>query len=150
MNNPLCIFPSRLSSSSFFFHFRLDTSTGTFSSFVGFLCGLYKDLPSILRWWVHIFNFCFNFHLLGLSKRCQYFISELHYNFLNFSCRFLLFFPIWILIVLLYQIWEISRNKLKSILHKSCTDLSLWEKLFYIGNSDVCLQPPISLVFLNH
>ena len=38
--------------------------------------------------------------------------------FSNFSCMFLhvnlnFFFPIWILIVLIYHIWETSRNKLK-------------------------------------
>ena len=38
--------------------------------------------------------------------------------FSNLSCMFLnpnIFFPIWIIIVQMYEIWEISRNKLKNI-----------------------------------
>ena len=62
--------------------------------------------------------------------------------FSNFSCMFLNpnnFFPIWIFIVLIYQVWETSRNKLKKhSVSKNCSDLSLFE------------QPWISKVFLGH
>ena len=46
-------------------------------------------------------------------------IQVIWFDFSNFSCVFLnpnIFFPIWILIVLIYYKWETSRNKLKSIL----------------------------------
>ena len=53
------------------------------------------------------------------------------YTFSNFSCMLLnsyIFFPIWILIVLIYQIWETSRNKSKMhSVTKNCSDLSLFE-----------------------
>ena len=52
-------------------------------------------------------------------------------RFSNFSCMFLnpnIFLPIWIIIVLIYYIWEISRNKLKKhSVTKNCSDLSLFE-----------------------
>ena len=58
-------------------------------------------------------------------------VQYLKIFFLNFSCMFLnpnIFFPIWILIVLMYQIWETSRNKLrKHSVPKNCSDLSLFE-----------------------
>ena len=39
-------------------------------------------------------------------------------------------FPIWILIVLIHFIWEISRNKLKkNFVTKNCFDLSLFEQI---------------------
>ena len=44
-------------------------------------------------------------------------ISELLFS--NFSCKFLnpnYFFPIWIIIALMYWVWETSRNKFKNIL----------------------------------
>ena len=51
--------------------------------------------------------------------------------FSNFSCIFLnpnTFFPIWNLIILIYYIWETSRNKLqKHSVTKNCSDLSLFE-----------------------
>ena len=50
---------------------------------------------------------------------------------LNFSCMFLNldnFLPVWIWIVLIYQIWETSRNKFKMVIcHQNCSDL-LWEQ----------------------
>ena len=70
------------------------------------------------------------------KRRSQFILSEFNfekllkksqdYKFSNFSWMFLnpnIFFPIWILIVLIYQIWETSRNK--QSVAKNCSDLSL-------------------------
>ena len=43
------------------------------------------------------------------------------------------FFPIWILIVLIYYIWETSRDKLKKhSVTKNCSDLSLFEQIVLV------------------
>ena len=45
------------------------------------------------------------------------------------------FFPIWILIVLIYYIWETSRNKLKKhSVTKNCADLFLFKHIVQVIN----------------
>ena len=68
------------------------------------------------------------------SNHCHFWIMKKKL-FSNFSCMFLnpnIFFGIWILIVLLYQIWETSRNKLKKhsvIVTKIFSDRSMFEQI---------------------
>ena len=62
------------------------------------------------------------------------------------------FFPIWILIFLIYYVWVISRNKLKKhSITKNCSDLSLFEWIVPVISNFLLilsLQPLISKVFL--
>ena len=64
------------------------------------------------------------------------------------------FLPIWIIIVLFFEIWEISRNKLKKhSVTKSCSDLSPFEQIVLVTSKILLIlgpQPRISKVFLNH
>ena len=57
----------------------------------------------------------------------------------NFSCMFLnpnIFFRIWIIIVLIYEIWDTSRNKLKKhSVTKNCSDISLFEWIVLVISS---------------
>ena len=72
----------------------------------------------------HFTNHFSSLHMKKPIKRCQRLFSK-------FSCRFLNpnnFFPIWIIIVLFFDIWETSRNKLKKhFVTKNCSDLSLFK-----------------------
>ena len=84
-------------------------------------------------------------------------VQYLKIFFLNFSCMFLnpnIFFPIWILIVLMYQIWETSRNKLrKHSVPKNCSDLSLFEFELFQRSQKFWKFSAFSLefqVFLDH
>ena len=50
-----------------------------------------------------------------------------------------IFFSIWILIVLIYKIWETSKNKLKKhFVTKNCSDISLFEQIVLVVSK--CLQ----------
>jgi len=76
--------------------------------------------------------------------------------FSNFSCMFLNpnnFFPIWIVIILIYYIWETSRNKLKKhSVTKNCSELSLFEQIVPVISKFLQilgLQPRTSKVFLD-
>ena len=57
-------------------------------------------------------------------------------SFSNFSCMFLNpnnFYPIWIIIFLIYYIWETFGNKLKKhSVTKNCFDLSLFEQIVLV------------------
>ena len=62
-------------------------------------------------------------HLLFLLAKVDDYISDISCMFLNPN---MYLFPIWILIVLIYQIWESSWNKLKKhSVTKNCSELSL-------------------------
>ena len=77
-------------------------------------------------------------------------------SFSNFSCMFLHpndFFPIWIIIVLFFEISETSRNKLKEhAVTKNYSDLSLFEQIVLVISKCLQilgLQPRISKVFFS-
>ena len=78
--------------------------------------------------------------------------------FSNFSCKFLdpndFFQLIWIIIILIYITWEISRNKLKKhYFTKTCSDLSLFEQIVLVISKKfqiLGLLHQISKVFLDH
>ena len=70
---------------------------------------------------------------------CREIQSCMHYKigFSNFPCMFLnldIFFPKWILIVLIYHTWKTSRNKLEknSVNKKNCSDLSLFQQIVLV------------------
>ena len=72
----------------------------------------------------------------------------------DFSCMFLnpnIFFPNWIIILLIHYIWETSRKKLKKhSVTKNCSDLSLFEQIVLVISKTLQilgLQPRISKVF---
>ena len=72
--------------------------------------------------------------VMDTKKKLEFGVQQIIFKvraFSNFSCMFLnpnIFFPIWILIVLIYYIWETPRNKLKKhSVTKNCPDLSLFE-----------------------
>ena len=94
-------------------------------------------------------------HKKGHLKKCKAAIQRNIFS--NFSCMFLNannFFPIWIIIVLIYKIWENYRNKLKKhSVTKNCSDLSLFEQIVLVIPKFLqilVLQPRISKVFLDH
>ena len=74
-----------------------------------------------------------NFCNVVIEKFMDIFVHEtrLEMSFSNFSCLFLnliFFFQIWILIVVVYEIWEDSRKKLeKHPVTKNCSYVSLFE-----------------------
>ena len=90
-------------------------------------------------------------------KRLEKNPKKVHFNFfltyLHVS-KSQWFFPIWILIFMIYYIWETSRNKLKKhSVTKNCSDLSLFEQIVLLISNFLQilgLQPRISKVFLDH
>ena len=100
----------------------------------------FSEMECLWWWYVRCFLFLFQtvfktltflFNVKQMKIVDATIITDVRSHFSNFSCMFLspnIFFLIWILNVLIYQIWENSKNKLKKYsVTKSCSDLLLFE-----------------------
>ena len=126
------------------------------------LSALYDVVYSQLTnwWYVQILYFkCFSSKIFMPHVRCFFpkakgTIQVLYKLFITFPVsKSQCFFPIWILIFLIYYTWETSRNKLKKhSVTKNCSDLSLFKQIVLMISKFLQifgLQPLISKI-LDH